>query len=289
MPPNNCNHEKYIKYGRRKTSFGWKQTYKCKTCNKRFVKPWFKWIHFKPKTVLQALSQYAKGLTLREIATELHKPKSHVTIWNWITKYAQTIYRFTRNRQPNRCFQLHVDELFLRMKKRFYYLFDSIDAITRFAVFNLETSRNFYDSKRLFEQSPKPEYIVSDGLLSCQQYLRKAYSYKWLRQKYYRHHTFKSKHNNNLVERLQSTLRRWLHPKRGFKSLASGRTMLKFYYVFYNFIRKHSSIGMTPAEKAGVIKYKNKDKWLELIKQAHFSYFSNLTTRFLNRTCNKKL
>jgi Fanconi anemia group M protein len=44
--------------------------------------------------------------------------------------------------------------------------------------------------------------------------------------------------------------------------------MLHFYYAYYNFIRKHSAIGMTSAEKAGVIEYKTTNKWRELIAKA---------------------
>jgi len=47
-----------------------------------------------------------------------------------------------------------------------------------------------------------------------------------------------------------------LHPRRGFNSLATGIVQLQGFWVYYNFVRKHSVIGMTPAEKAGVI-----DQW----------------------------
>lgn len=269
LPNTSCRHQSFIKYGRRKTLTGYRQRFLCKHCGKRFTKPEFKWLHSKPKIVLQALSLYAQGLTLREILIELKQPKSQSTIWNWIVRYARTLFRFVCRLKPKKVFQLHVDELFLRMKKRFYYLFDSIDAETRFSTFTLEMHRSTVNAREIFDKSPEAEFIVTDGLLSYQKYLRKKFSYKWLRSHYYRHHTFKSKHNNNLVERLQSTLRRWLHPKRGFNSLRTGKTMLQFYHIYYNFVRKHSVIQSTPAEKAGVIKYKNKNKWLEIIKRAH--------------------
>jgi putative transposase len=286
MNPNtDCRHDQFIKYGRRKTrKAGFRQRYKCTCCGKCFVRPEFKGLHFRPKIVLQALQLYAAGLTLREIIEFLQQPKSHVTVWNWLQRYSHILYQYTKKLQPQLVFQLHVDELFLRMQNRFYYLFDSIDAVTRYAVLTLQPNRTAANAAVLFQQSPKTEYYVSDGLLSYQKYLRKQFSYKWLRSHYYRHHTFQSKHNNNMVERLQGTLRRFLHPRRGFKSLKTANTIIAFYQMYYNYIRVHTTLGTTPAEKAGVIKYKTKNKWLELIKRAYSSILLAITNRILNKT-----
>ena len=38
--------------------------------------------------------------------------------------------------------------------------------------------------------------------------------------------------------------------------------------IFYNFIRKHSAIGMTPAQASGIGMDLGQDKWLGLIRKA---------------------
>ena len=38
--------------------------------------------------------------------------------------------------------------------------------------------------------------------------------------------------------------------------------------IFYNFIRKHSAIGMTPAQACGIGNDLGQDKWLGLIRKA---------------------
>ena len=38
--------------------------------------------------------------------------------------------------------------------------------------------------------------------------------------------------------------------------------------IFYNFIRKHSAIGMTPAQASGIGNGLGQDKWLGLIRKA---------------------
>jgi transposase-like protein len=81
-PNTQCKSSLIIKYGRRKTTTGYRQRYRCTRCGECFVKPEFKGLHFRKKTVLDALKLYATGLTLREIKEFLQQPHSHVTIWN---------------------------------------------------------------------------------------------------------------------------------------------------------------------------------------------------------------
>lgn len=60
--------------------------------------------------------------------------------------------------------------------------------------------------------------------------------------------------------------------RKGFKSLETRTLQFRLLFIYYNFIRKHSAIGMTPAEMAELIDYLNADnekkKWKFLIKRA---------------------
>ena len=45
--------------------------------------------------------------------------------------------------------------------------------------------------------------------------------------------------------------------------------MLPLFIAYYNLIREHQALGMTPAQAAGIdLKFGN-DKWIGLIKKAH--------------------
>ena len=46
--------------------------------------------------------------------------------------------------------------------------------------------------------------------------------------------------------------------------------------IFYNFIRKHSAIGMTPAQASGIGNGLGQDKWLGLIRKAQSKGESNI-------------
>ena len=75
--------------------------------------------------------------------------------------------------------------------------------------------------------------------------------------------------NNNLVERLQGSIREREKVMRGLKSEATARTMIKGYRAYYNFIRPHMALnGKTPTQKAGIEIVSDGNKWLQLIKQS---------------------
>jgi len=52
---------------------------------------------------------------------------------------------------------------------------------------------------------------------------------------------------------------------RGFHNPESAEMILNLFVIWYNFLRVHQGIGMTPAEKAGVKLNLGIDKWLNLI------------------------
>ncbi len=55
---------------------------------------------------------------------------------------------------------------------------------------------------------------------------------------------------------------------RGFKKQYSAELMLNLFVVYYNFIRVHQGINMTPAQKASLDLSLGQNKWLGLIYEA---------------------
>lgn len=72
-------------------------------------------------------------------------------------------------------------------------------------------------------------------------------------------------YRNNIIERIQGTLRERVKVMRGFHNPKSAELILNLFVIWYNFLRVHQGIGMTPAEKAGINLNLDKDKWLNLI------------------------
>ena len=114
--------------------------------------------------------------------------------------------------------------------------------------------------------------MVFDGAFQYPAVIKEMFGIWW-----YYHHThrckdFKDKKHNNIIERLQNFFRSKLHQRRGFKGLNTGLLQLNLLVTYYNFVRVHSAIKMTPVEKAGLIEYigvkTERDKWKFLIREA---------------------
>ncbi|MBI2079651.1 IS1/IS6 family transposase [Candidatus Micrarchaeota archaeon] len=280
-----CKDNNIRKYGFRKTSERGKiQIYQCKNCSKNFSKnEGFKWKHKSEENILSCLALYGKGISIREAAEFLEVNKS--TVLRWIQEYSTKLYLFLNKKVPLIAEKLHLDELFLKMRSSFCYIWDSIDYHTKFAVWFLSQSRSLEDAKLLLELSPNAKITVTDALASYKGAIRYTYSVLFYHAFHYPYKGFKDKWNNNPIERLQNTLRAWLHKKRGFHSLRTGNIMMNFYWVNYNFVRKHMTLRLTPAEKAGVISYPNwikteKEKWKYLIEKASFIFLKFLYSLF---------
>ncbi|MDI6904516.1 MAG: integrase core domain-containing protein [Candidatus Bathyarchaeia archaeon] len=76
--------------------------------------------------------------------------------------------------------------------------------------------------------------------------------------------------NNNIVERLQGTIRERDKVMRGMDGEITGQDLINGLRIYYNFIRPHMSLnGKTPAEEAGINLKLEGNKWLALIEKAY--------------------
>ena len=82
--------------------------------------------------------------------------------------------------------------------------------------------------------------------------------------------------NNNKIERFHETFRQRDKVMRGFKG--NQKQYAENFQTYYNFVRKHSKIGMTPAQKA---KIDQKADWKELLTKAMQSPVPESQTRLV--------
>lgn len=76
--------------------------------------------------------------------------------------------------------------------------------------------------------------------------------------------------NNNIVERLNGTVRERVKVMRGLDNDESAQKTVDGYRLYYNFIRPHQSLnGETPAQKAGINLGNEQNRWREIIQKAH--------------------
>ncbi|MHA1872640.1 MAG: IS1/IS1595 family N-terminal zinc-binding domain-containing protein, partial [Candidatus Heimdallarchaeaceae archaeon] len=113
-----CHSTEIIKYGKRKTKFGVKQTYKCKNCKRRFVINEIKSIGSDPKIITLVLDLYFKGLSQRKIVDHLkqfyHLSVHQTTVMRWIKRFTKLIEEYVKDLSPETSKRWHVDEMMVK-------------------------------------------------------------------------------------------------------------------------------------------------------------------------------
>jgi transposase-like protein len=254
---------------------GLSQRFKCKACRREFIRDdGFKQYRTDPKIITAALDLRAKGLSLRDIVDHLdqhHKViVSRKTILDWQKKFGKKLKSFTQSLIPFLGKVFHADEMFVKERKNWIYYWDCIDYNTKFIVADhLSNERNFDEGTKFLNKIKKgspeiPLEIHTDNSFDYPIAFRRVFP----RKKIHKHYpAWKMKFKNNPIERLHNTLKQRYKVFRGFHSIETAEDFFDFYTIYYNFIRKHMTLGnITPAQAAKIILNLKKNRFLSLIK-----------------------
>jgi len=273
-----CKSADIIKWGFRFNHTSKKRRYLCKNCNDTFTVDDGFW-HKKKKreTITACLDLYMNGMSLRKVSAHMKQfgieGVGRSAILEWLRKYSTMTQPFTDSLPLTTCGTFHADELFVKCNGEQHYYWDLIDHETRFLVAtHYSMERSIDGADKLFEKArqraKKPKTVITDGLPL---YVH-AVSRGWFRNYYteyerVKHVRIMERHDyrNNIIERIQGTIRERVKVMRGFHNPQSAELILNLFVVWYNFLRVHQGIGMTPAERAGVKLNLGIDKWLNLI------------------------
>ncbi len=258
-----CDSELIIRDGNRKCSFGNKQKWLCKNCKCRFVLDPIKKIKGNVESVCMAMDFYFKGMSYRSIQNTLEQFTSirvtHVTIMNWIHIYMEEINKYVRKLHPDAGKVWHADEQYAKVKGRNHYIWNCLDSKTRFLLANrISNRRNITQARNLFKQAKrvagkKPKFIITDGFQAYKYAVRKEFATYDNPKPHRRYRTIKQPSgSNNKLERYHSSFRQRDKTMRGFKSKQGANKYIENYRIYYNFLRKHQKLKMTPAQFAGL-------------------------------------
>lgn len=269
-----CDSEKVVKHGK----VGDKQRYLCKDCGHKFIEGSdFPKMRTEARIISSSIDFYFEGLSIRKIVTQIEKlygvHVSHVSVLKWIQKYSAMVSQYVETLTPQLLGIYHVDETAIKCKGVQKWFWEIIDDQTKFLVAgHLSGARTAEDAIALFEKSirvakKKPTSIYCDGLLPYVEGFNKVFytMRKESRPELIRRVGIRAVHNQNVVERLHSTLKDRIKPTRGLKGEKTVRTLLEGWVVHYNYVRKHQTLKMTPAQASGLAV---KNDWYDLVKDA---------------------
>jgi transposase-like protein len=254
------------------------QVFKCKICGHRFTEgSAFPKMRTESRIISSSIDLYFEGLSIRKISTQIEKlfgvHVSNVSIWKWIMKYSSLVSQYVETLSPQLLGIYHVDETTIKCKGVQKWFWDIIDEQTKFLVAgHLSGVRSTQECVQLFEKSlrvakRKPTSIYCDGLPAYGDAYNKVFytMKKANRPELIQRVGIRNVHNQNAIERFHSTLKDRIKPTRGLKGEETVRTLLEGWVVHYNYVRKHQTIKMTPAQASGL---NVKADWHNLVKDA---------------------
>lgn len=269
-----CQSEKVVKNGSAKGE----PIFKCKDCGHRFtVGSDFPKMRTQSRIISSSIDLYFEGLSVRKIQTQIDKlfgaHVSQMAIWKWIMKYSALVSQYVETLKPQLMGIYRVDETAIKCKGVQKWFWEIIDEQSKFMVSShLSSARTKEDAIALFEKSVRvakrnPVSIYCDGLPAYVDGYNKVFRTmkKDGRPELIRNVGIRNVHNQNAVERLHGTLKDRLKPTRGLKDEETVRTLLEGWSVHYNYVRKHQTIKMTPAQASGL---DIKGDWHLLVKEA---------------------
>jgi transposase-like protein len=267
-----CHSDNIVKHGVRAGI----QRYLCKNCNHHFYDNavTFPRMRVDSQVIVTSLNMYYGGLSTRKVAEQISnifgEQISQTTVWYWIHQYSELVGEFVETLKPKLSGEYHHDETEIVVGGKGRYFWETIDEDTRYIVAHLLTeSRTSEDARKVFQKALKvqrPMTLYTDGSFAYDDAFDKVFysRYKADRVEWIRRVGIKAQETNNLVKRLHGTLKDKTRVMRGLKNDKRAERLLNGYVVNYNYCRKHQSIGMTPAEAAGI----NVKGWKQLIEQA---------------------
>jgi len=256
-----CKKNSAVKRGVKKNKCGWIPRYSCTECGRWFVdRKGFENFRHTTEVITAALDLRAKGLSLAEVVDHLdqhHRVKvTRQTVLDWQNKFGQKLKSFSQTLTPQLGEVFHADEMFIKVRKNWNFYWDCIDYKTKFLVNDhLSKIREDKEAVKFLQKvklaSPElPKEIHTDCSYDYPPAFRKVFPRKKIHIQF---PAWKKRFKNNPIERLHNTLKQRYKTFRGFDNFESSRKFFDFYKAYYNFVRKHTTIGfITPAQATNI-------------------------------------
>lgn len=254
-----CGNDGVIKHG----FHSGVQRYQCKACRKVFRgSDKAQGRSYTPKTIGSAVDAFYDGLSYRRIAQNVGQAEgidtpSSFTPYDWVKDYTARAQDLLDGAKPKTGDEWVVDELAIDVGGRKVWLWNVMDADTRFVLAtHISNTRGQGNAATLLRKAKAaagnlPEQVKTDRLPAYGPAMFKVFGQNNV--KHIRSDGIRAEVNNNLSERLQGTFRGRTKTMRGLEGDDSAQEFLDGWALDYNYFRPHMALdGKTPAAAAGI-------------------------------------
>ena len=276
-----CRSADVVSNGVRHNKSGAIPRYLCKTCGFRFTgRDGFQRRRSEPEKIALALDLYFRGVSLRQVADhfrQVHGLKlSPMTVYRWIVRYSKLAAEWMDAQGAHVGERWHVDETVVNVDGAGVYLWNVLDAETRFLLAtHVSRNRSLENTRAPLRKAKavtedRPSEVFTDGMMAYPAAVGKEFGKLggptgWV-SPHRRVPSIRAKESNNLVERLHGTEKGRTKVMRAFDTDAGTAALMEGYRVHYNLVRPHIGLsGTTPGVAAGLPPLDG-FRWLELLK-----------------------
>ena len=254
-----CSNPDVIKYGTRNGL----QVYKCKSCNRKFTDNGAEAGRRLPaEHVGLSLTMFYDGLSTDYVRRTLDVAHDYApstaTVYEWIRDYSKLANQELKDAKPQKIGDTWVaDETMLRVGGQQYWAWVVMDARTRFILANhISKGRSVRDARTVMRKAMDsangnaPKKMITDGLAA---YVNTVPDVIGIRTKHQVVGDVSLPENNNLIERLNGTIKERTKVMRGLQSKESAADLIDGWTIHYNYFREHEGLrNRTPASVAGI-------------------------------------
>lgn len=276
-----CRSADVVADGKRHNKSGTISRYLCKTCGFRFTgRDGFQRRRSEPERIALALDLYFRGLSLRQVADHIRQVQgvklSPMTVYRWITRYSKLAAEWMDAQGAHVGERWHVDETVVNVDGEGRYLWNVLDAESRFLLAtHVSRNRSMENTRAPLRKAKavtpdRPLQVFTDGMQAYSWAVKKELGFKGGLTGYWNPHhrvpSIRAAESNNLVERLHGSEKDRTKIMRAFDTDTGAAALMEGYRVHYNMVRPHIGLGgMTPGEIAELPPL-NGFRWLELLK-----------------------
>jgi putative transposase len=276
-----CKSGDVIQFGKRHNRSGILSRYRCKTCGYRFTgRDGYHKRRADPDKIALGLDLYFRGMSLRKIVdhmAQVHSLElSPMTVYRWVTHYSSLAAQWMDAQGARTGERWHVDETVINVNGEPRYLWNVMDADTRFLMAtHISKARGLADTRAPLHKAKsvppdRPVEVFTDGMNSYSSAVKKELGYRsgdcWVNP-HHRVPSIRAPESNNLVERLHGSEKERTKVMRAFDNDRGASAIADGFRVHYNMVRTHQALGTTPGIAAGIPDLGG-FRWKELIQKA---------------------
>lgn len=273
-PSCSCGSEDVKREGFRHNKSGSVARWSCKACGRKFTgRDGFHKRRADPEKIALALDLYFRGLSLRKVSEHIHQVHglklSPMTVYRWVTHYGRLAAEWMDSQGARTSDRWHMDETVVNVDGQQRYLWNVMDAETRFLLAtHISRTRDIQNTRAPLKKAKnatpdRPSEVFTDGM--------NAYPYAVKREigvgVHQRVPSIRAKESNNRIERLHGTEKERTKVMRGFDGEEGAAGIAEGFRAHYNLVRKHQTLGVTPGEAAGLEPLEG-FKWRAVIERA---------------------